>query len=65
MKTLLLAQTANPEWTIKPDHLDDPERYLYKVVKVTNSTCPKIWDHLTQAQVDVYCEDDNWAVTIS
>ncbi len=64
MKTLHLDQTVNTEWTIKPDHLDDPDRYRWKVIKVTNSSTPKIWDLLTQEQVDVYCEDDGWEVTI-
>ncbi len=65
MKTLRLDQTVNTNWVINPDNVDDPDRYRYKVTKVTNSSTPKIWDLLTQEQIDVYCEDDGWEVTIS
>ena len=64
MKTLQLDQVVNPDWTINPEGLDDPNRYRWKVVKVTNSTKPKIWDLLTQEQVNLYCEDDDWVVNI-
>lgn len=64
MKTLKLDQLPNSEWKINPDNLDDPDRYRWKVITVTNSVTPKIWDLLTQEQVDAYCEDDNWEVTI-
>lgn len=64
MKTLLLEQNHNPEWHINPDNLDDPDRYRYRPMKVTNSTTPVIYDSLTKEQVDVYCESDEWEVTI-
>jgi len=64
MKTLQLDQVINPDWTITPDGLDDPDRYRYKVIKVTNSTTPRIWDLLTQEQVNLYCDDEEWGVTI-
>ncbi len=65
MKTLKLDQLPNSEWRINPDNLNDPDRYRWKVIKVTNSVTPKIWDLLNQKQVDAYCEHDSWEVTIS
>jgi len=65
MKTLQLDQVVNPDWTITPDRLDDSDRYRWKVIKVTNSTTPKVWDLLDQEQVDAYCNKEDWKVTIS
>lgn len=65
MKTLRLDQTVNTDWKINPDQIHDPDRYRWKVTKVTNSSTPKIWDLLTQEEVDVYCASDEWEVTIS
>ena len=68
MKTLLLEQRVNPDWKIDPTAPDggqrDPQRWVYLVQKVTNSTVPRIYDTLTPAEADVYCDDDAWEVTI-
>ncbi len=64
MKTLQLEQNVNRDWTVNPDNLDDPDRYRWKVIKVTNSTTPKTYELLEQEQVDVYCASDEWEVTI-
>ncbi len=38
--------------------------YEYKITKVLNATTPKIWDLLTQEQIDLYCNNDEWEVSI-
>ena len=68
MKTLLLEQRLNPEWKIDPTKPDggqsDPDRWLYLVMKVTNSTTPRITDVMTREEADVYCASTDWEVTI-
>ncbi len=38
--------------------------YFYRVTKVTNSVTPKIGDALSVDKLNVYCESDEWSVTI-
>ena len=66
MKQLVLSQIYNPDYNNTEGPLNDPERYVYKVEKVTNSTTPQIaWPHLSVELVEVYCNDENWNVTIT
>ena len=64
MRTLKLEQVVNPEWD-NYSNPSDPNRWLYKVVKVTNSTVPHVFDHLVYLEADSYCEAEDWEVTIS
>ena len=38
--------------------------YQYVVKKVTNSVTPHILDALTKDELDVFCESEDWEVTI-
>lgn len=65
-KVLLLEQTYNREYNTAQAH--DPAytvpRYVYSVREVKNSTTPRIADVLQQSDADVYCEREDWDVTI-
>jgi len=39
--------------------------HVYSVTKVTNSTTPHIMDRLTEIQLNGYCDNDEWQVTIT
>lgn len=65
MKTLNVEQVYDPDWPLDPANQNDPARYNYSVVKVTNSTTPQLHRELSAAELDVYCESDDWEVTIT
>jgi hypothetical protein len=64
MKTLLVTQVFNSNFQPGTDHPDSKDRYVYEVVKVTNSTTPKIGARLTVDELHGYCENADWNVTI-
>jgi hypothetical protein len=61
MKTLLVEQVSQGlDTTVVPA----VQKWMYKVTKVTNSIAPAIHDMMSAAEVDVYCEAEEWEVTI-
>ncbi len=62
MKRLAVQQHLNPAYL--GDSTPDEPKHLYKVVQVIDCTTPAISTDLTQAEVDTYCESDDWTVTI-
>jgi hypothetical protein len=39
--------------------------FQYRVTRVVNSSTPNVYDYLSKEQLDTYCEDDEWKVTVS
>lgn len=68
LKTLIVSQVNNPDHDLHSarTHGDAYKvpRWNYLVKEVKNSTTPRVSDTLTKAQVDEFCEDKNWSVTI-
>jgi hypothetical protein len=66
MKTLLVHQIYNSEWT--PDAKTESgfpmSQHVYKVAQVTDSINPEIGTTLKPEQMNVYCEAEDWKVTI-
>lgn len=63
MKTLTLMQKFNPEY-MGPEITPDVPKHIYEVTQVQNSTTPGIRENMSEAQVKLYCGDDDWKVTI-
>ena len=63
MKTLTVDQRWNPNATPSPTMLDS-DKYIYVPTKVTNSTTPKLGDYMTETELAVFCDSDDWEVTI-
>lgn len=61
MKTLKVDQVYDGYTNATPP----VPKHKYKVIKVTNSVTPTILDHLDKEQLAVYCEADDWEVTIT
>ena len=65
MKRLTVDQVPNPQFAGDPRDENDPNRFAYLVVKVTNSTKPRIHQLLVTKGLDVCCDSDDWEVTIT
>ncbi len=71
-RKLYVKQVVDPNWqpsATSPkaynESLNDPNRFLFHVKKVLNSSTPNIWAELTHDELDVYCNSENWEVTIT
>jgi hypothetical protein len=61
MKTLKVDQVAHGlDTTVVPA----TQVFMYRVTQVTNSIQPHVLDHLTPEELDPYCQDEEWEVTI-
>lgn len=66
MKRLFVHQTYNPQFSGDPRDENNPDRFVYIVDKVTNSTTPQINATLTVIELDDrYCGSVDWEVTIT
>ena len=63
MKTLLVTQCIDGS-TYDPKTEKHIPIHIYEVDKVTNAIHPKIHSRLSAAEVDGYCDADEWNVTI-
>jgi len=63
-KKLKLEQRLR-DFRSREERPDDKTAYEYLVKQVVNSAIPNVLEVLTTEQVDRYCEDDDWEVTIS
>ena len=63
MKTLIVNQIADGS-TYDPETEIHTAKYVYGVEKVTNSITPVIGSRLIPVAMEVYCESDEWNVTI-
>ncbi len=62
MKTLHVDQVADGlDCAVVPA----VQKWVYKVVKVTNSTHPEVHTHLSKSDLDFLCDSDDWEVTIT
>ena len=64
MKRLFVTARHNPGY-LGPDHTPDTDAHVYDVAKVIDATSPDIGRCLTKAELEPFCEDDSWQVTIS
>lgn len=64
MKTLNVDQVLDSWTEPKQPGQSGIAIHKYIVTKVTNSVTPKINIYLTEDELVVYCESDEWAVTI-
>lgn len=65
MKTMMLSQLSNPNYV--PKHIDpnnNEPQWRYLVEEVKNATAPGVHDTLSKAEVDAYCDQDDWTVVI-
>lgn len=63
MKTLAVDQVLDGS-IYNPVNKKHVPVHRYHVTKVTNSVTPKIGDALSVDKLNVYCESDEWSVTI-
>ncbi len=61
MKTLKVDQISKG---IDTTFVPARQIWMYKVTQVTNSIEPNVMDHLSAAELDPYCQDEEWEVTI-
>jgi hypothetical protein len=52
-----------PDSAVPESLVEWPKEYVVK--KVLGSTTPAVWSVLSKEQVDKYCDDENWEVTIT
>ena len=68
MKTMNVTQVLNSHWEPTPGGKVDKNGnnyYVYQVDRVTDSTTPEIREILRKEELDLFCESDDWKVTIS
>jgi len=63
MKTLQVTPIFDSSIYDPEKQLDIPQ-YLYKVVKVTNSLVPPVTENISPDDLSVYCDSEDWHVTI-
>ncbi len=64
MKTMKVEHIFNPEY-FPGDNPQGRSPKVYKVKQVTDSITPEINTCLSPDEMDVYCESDDWKVTIT
>ena len=62
MKKLTVTQCLNPKFF--GDNTPDEPKHEYKITQVINSTIPHIFDVVSESELNIYCEDDEWTVTV-
>ncbi len=63
MKKLFVHQRLS-EGYLGPKYTPEMDQYVYQVDKVINSTHPNVMQRLTKAELNTFCESEEWTVYI-
>ncbi len=65
MKSLFVTQQFNPEFRGHDAQGEWSWPHTYLVTKVINAVGPAIHESLKQGDVEAFCDDEDWKVTIT